>query len=170
VKWNATPDNNFRIEYKPESTIPDGTYTLKIDAEDLSGNKAGPAPYAIRFQVVNKPTFTNFYPYPNPFSTSMKFVFTLTGNSVPDDILIRIMTITGTVVKEIRKEELGMIKIGNNISDFAWDGRDQYGDQLANGVYLYKVYIRDNEQNFEKSKTAGDKNFKHDIGKIYLMR
>jgi hypothetical protein len=170
VKWFATEGNNFRIEYRPERALPDGTYTLRIDAEDVSGNKAGPKPYEVRFQVVNKPTFTNFYPYPNPFSTSMRFVFTLTGTSVPDNILIRIMTVTGKVVREITQDELGAIKIGNNITEFAWDGRDQFGDQLANGVYLYKVYIRDNELNFEKNGTAGDKLFKNDIGKIYLMR
>jgi hypothetical protein len=170
VKWFANENNNFRIEYRPERALPDGEYLLKIDAEDVSGNKAGPKPYSVRFKVVNKPSFTNFYPYPNPFSSSMRFVFTLTGTSVPDEVLIRIMTVTGKVVREISRNELGHIKIGNNISEFAWDGRDQFGDQLANGVYLYKVYIRDRELNFEKSETSGDKYFKNDIGKIYLMR
>jgi hypothetical protein len=28
------------------------------------------------------------------------------------------------------------------------DGTDEYGDKLANGVYLYKVDIRDNQLSF----------------------
>ena len=68
------------------------------------------------------------------------------------------------------KDELGAIKVGNNVSEFAWDGTDQFGDQLANGVYLYKVSLRNNGQDFEKRETKADKLFKNNIGKIYLMR
>ena len=42
--------------------------------------------------------------YPNPFSTSTKFVFTLTGSEIPDVFTIQIMTISGKVVREITKE------------------------------------------------------------------
>jgi len=52
-------------------------------------------------------------------------VFTLTGMDIPDEIKIQIMTISGRIVREITQDELGPIKIGNNISDFAWDGRDE---------------------------------------------
>jgi hypothetical protein len=170
VQWFASADNNFRIEYKPSEKLPDGTYTLLVEGTDVTGNRAGLEPYKISFRVVNQAAITNFYPYPNPFSTSMRFVFTLTGSDVPDEMRIQIMTITGKVVRTIHKDELGAIRIGDNISEFAWDGKDDFGDQLANGVYLYKVYIRDREQDFEKRQTARDDLFKKNIGKIYLMR
>jgi flagellar hook assembly protein FlgD len=73
-------------------------------------------------------------------------------------------------VREILKEELGPIRIGHNISEFAWDGRDQWGDQLANGVYLYKVYLRHSGDIFEDRETKGDKAFKEGFGKMYLLR
>jgi len=100
----------------------------------------------------------------------MHFVFTLTGAEVPDDIRIQIMTITGKIVRTITKDELGAIRIGDNVSDFTWDGTDEYGDKLANGVYLYKVDIRDNQLSFEHRETAKDNLFKKNIGKIYIMR
>lgn len=169
VSWTASPDNNFRVEYRPER-LTDGTYLLTVEAEDVSGNASGVEPYRVNFEVINDSKITEFYPYPNPFSTNMRFVFTLTGSEVPEDIKIQIMTVTGKVIRTILREELGPIRIGNNISEFRWDGTDEFGDRLANGVYLYKVMIRDSDTDFEHFETKGDKMFKNDIGKIYLMR
>ena len=59
---------------------------------------------------------------------------------------------------------------GNNLTDYAWDGRDEFGDQLANGVYLYKVFMRKNGQNVELRPSAGDRGFKNGYGKLYLLR
>ena len=97
-------------------------------------------------------------------------MFTLTGNEIPDEIKIQIMTISGRIVREITQDELGPVRIGNNISEFAWDGRDEYGDQLANGVYLYRVIVRINGQDVDMRMSGGDKAFKNGFGKIYLLR
>jgi flagellar hook assembly protein FlgD len=104
----------------------------------------------------------------------MRFVYTLTGDKVPDDLLIRISTITGKVVREVSKQEFGTMRIGNNISDFAWDGTDMYGDRLANGVYLYQVLSKINGADIERrlNTKVKDENkfFVENTGKIYLMR
>jgi hypothetical protein len=55
----------------------------------------------------------------------MKFVFTLRGSEAPIQIHIQIMTLAGTVVRDITKTDLGNVHIGDNISDFTWDGTDQ---------------------------------------------
>jgi flagellar hook assembly protein FlgD len=168
----ATEKNESFILYSPKK-LKDGVYALKVQATDASGNKAGGKAYEIEFTVVNKSTITHFYPYPNPFTTQMRFVFTLTGAKIPDQLLVRILTINGKVVREIRMEEFGNIRIGNNVSEFAWDGTDQYGDKLANGVYLYQVYTKINGDNIEQISTkARDESsfFVNGTGKIYLMR
>ena len=170
IIWSPQTDSEpFGIDYTPKN-LADGVYELSVQVEDASGNKSGMEPYVIHFEVINKSTITNFYPYPNPFSTSVKFVFTLTGNEIPDQIMIRIFTVSGRVVREITQDELGPLRIGNNATDYAWDGHDEYGDQLANGVYLYKVYIKQNGQNIELRKSAGDQGFKNGYGKLYLLR
>ena len=157
------------FEYRPQS-LASGIYNLKVQVKDGSGNKSSELNYEINFEVVRESGISNIYPYPNPFTTSMKFVYTLTGEKVPDYMKIHIMTVTGKVVREITKEELGFIKIGNNISEFSWDGTDEFGDQLANGVYLYKVTAKLNGENIALRETAGDKYFTQGFGKIYLMR
>jgi len=80
------------------------------------------------------------------------------------------MTISGRVVREITESELGAIQIGRNISDFAWDGRDAFGDQLANGVYLYRVKAKIDGVDINLLKSGADKYFHKGLGKMYLLR
>jgi hypothetical protein len=168
----ATEKNEAFLLYTPKN-MKDGVYAIKVQAVDASGNKAGAKEYEIEFTVINKSTITHFYPYPNPFTTQMRFVFTVTGSKIPDQLLVRILTMNGKVIREIRKEEFGNIRIGNNISEFAWDGTDMYGDKLANGVYLYQVYTKIEGNDIEHVSTrARDESsfFVNGTGKIYLMR
>ncbi len=162
-------EGTFQVEYQPRN-LEDGIYTLRVQGADAKGNTAGVQPYQIGFEVINEASVTNFFPYPNPFSGSTRFVFTLTGAELPQELKIQIMTVTGKVVREITQEELGPIRIGNNISQYAWDGTDEFGDKLANGVYLYRVILRLNGQSIKKRETAGDRAFKKDFGKLYILR
>ncbi len=165
----SLPNNSCKIEYNPNLLV-DGKYSLRVQAKDRSNNASGAVDYNILFEIVNKPSVTSIINYPNPFSTSTRFVFTLTGSEIPETFNIEIMTISGKVVKTIMKEELGAIHIGRNITTYAWDGKDDYGDKLANGVYLYKVFTRLNGQNMDKQSTAADQYFTKEIGKMVIMR
>jgi hypothetical protein len=171
MKWCPAqlPDNTFRIEYNP-TLMMDGVYELWVQASDITGNISGSNNYRVTFEVINKATITEVVNYPNPFSTSTKFVFTLTGSEVPEDFKIQIMTVSGKVVKEILRDELGPIHIGRNITQYAWNGKDEFGDQLANGIYLYRVLVRLNGAEIEKRTTGADKFFTRGWGKMYLMR
>ncbi len=165
----TAPGDKAVLEYLPDD-LESGKYRLDVAVTDASGNASSDLNYRIHFEVIKESQITNIYPYPNPFSTSMKFVYTLTGEQIPDYMKIQILTITGKVVREITQNELGLIRIGNNISEFTWNGTDEFGDQLANGVYLYKVTARINGEEIQQRETAGDKFFHKGYGKIYLMR
>ena len=172
MKWTPAqlPKNSFKIEYNPE-LLSDGIYELTVDASsDKSGNESGKNSYKISFEVINHSTITQVMNYPNPFSSSTRFVFTLTGSEVPDYFKIQIMTVTGKIVREIMRGELGNIHIGRNITDYAWDGRDEFGDRLANGIYLYRVITSIKGSGIEKRSTEADKFFTKGYGKMYLMR
>jgi flagellar hook assembly protein FlgD len=80
------------------------------------------------------------------------------------------MTVTGKVVREIDKSELGPIHIGRNITEYAWDGRDEFGDQLANGVYLYRVIVKLDGLQMEKIETPAGQYFTKEFGKMMLIR
>ncbi|WP_181163750.1 putative type IX secretion system sortase PorU2 [Pontibacter mangrovi] len=165
----ATETSDFKLEYKP-ALLPDGKYTLQVRAQDAAGRDSGVSPYKIGFEVVSESSISNFYPFPNPFSTKTNFIFTITGSTIPEHIKIQILTITGKVVKEIMKEELGPLRIGNNKTAYAWDGTDMYGDKLANGVYLYRVIMSKGAEEMKHRNTFGDGAFKNGYGKLYILR
>ena len=74
------------------------------------------------FQVMN---------YPNPFKTSTQFVFEI---STVADISIDIFTLSGRKIKSIKEDRM---ETGYRTID--WNGKDAFGGELANGVYLYRV-------------------------------
>lgn len=165
-------DNTATIDFMP-SFLQDGEYQLIVSGKDMSNNKAGAMDYTVVFQVINKAMISNLLNYPNPFTTFTSFVFTVTGSEVPQNIKIQVLTVTGKIVREITKEELGPIHIGRNITEFKWDGTDQYGQKLGNGVYLYHVVTNLNGHSLEKYKAKEDntdKYFTNGYGKMYLMR
>jgi hypothetical protein len=165
-------NNTATIDFTPYFSE-DGEYELIVTGTDVSGNKAGQLEYRVVFSIINKAMISNLLNYPNPFTTSTAFVFTITGSEVPQNMRIQILTITGKIVREVTKDELGPLRIGRNITEFKWDGTDQYGQKLANGVYLYRVITNLNGKSLEKYRADGDntdKFFKSGYGKMYLMR
>ena len=171
MHWEPANGNNlkFKIIFPADFAV-EGEYELLVQGSDKSGNLSGDLEYRVKFEVLLSSSITQMMNYPNPFSTSTRFVFTLTGSRVPDEILIQIMTVTGRIVREITEDELGAIRIGRNISQYAWDGRDEFGDQLANGVYLYRVQAQIDGEDIEHRNSGADQHFKKSWGKMYLMR
>ena len=173
----ATGENVATIDFAPY-LLSDGTYELIVTGKDKSSNASGTQEYRVAFTVYNKAAISNVFNYPNPFTTSTAFAFTLTGSVVPQNIKIQVLTVTGKIVREITKDELGPIHIGNNITQFKWDGTDMFGAKLGNGVYLYRVVTNLNGNALDKfnspdgsgGKIDTDKYFKAGYGKMYLMR
>ncbi len=166
---NNGKTNEARLTYKP--TLADGTYEIRAQGIDRSKNDAGKYDYRIKFKVDSKPSITNILNYPNPFSTSTQFVFTLTGATIPEQLIIQIFSATGKVVKEITREQLGNLHVGTNVTDYKWDGTDNFGDRLANGVYFYRVMTRNLDGTTTEVKQSSiDKYFKHGYGKLYIIR
>ena len=171
MQWiPATQQNKrFKIIWPSEFDM-DGKYTLYVQGSDRSGNLSGDLEYRVTFEVIHESTITHMMNYPNPFTTSTRFVFTLTGSEEPDEVIIQIMTVSGRVVREITEDQLGPIHIGRNISEYAWDGTDEFGDPLANGVYLYRVKAQINGEDIKHRESGADSHFTKDFGKMYLMR
>ncbi len=165
-------NNTATIDFLPDLPL-DGEYELLVSGKDVVGNTAGNLDYQVTFNVNSKPMISNLLNYPNPFTTSTAFVFTLTGSEIPQNMRIQILTITGKVVREITMDELGPIHVGRNITEYKWDGTDAYGDKLANGVYLYRVLTNLNGKSLDKFRNDDgltDKFFNKGYGKMVLIR
>jgi hypothetical protein len=168
----ATGVNTATIDLLPYFPQ-EGEYELIVSGKDVAGNHAGALDYHVIFTVISKAMISNLLNYPNPFTSSTAFVFTITGKEVPQNIRIQVLTITGKVVREITKDELGPLHVGRNITEFKWDGTDMYGAKLANGVYLYRVLTNLNGKSLDKYKAEGDdtdKYFNKGYGKMVIIR
>lgn len=70
--------------------------------------------------------------YPNPFSQSTQFLFMI---SDPATIDLDIFTVSGRKIRRLQQAcEAGEAWV-------FWDGRDQVGDEIANGPYLYVARV-----------------------------
>ncbi len=166
----SSTEKNAKVFFTPN--LKDGEYKISVQGKDATGNKSGINPRIVNFKVITAQKVSNVLNYPNPFSTSTEFVFTLTGSEIPENISISIMTLTGKVVKEITKEELGPLRIGINRTAYKWNGTDDFGSKLANGVYLYKVNMhkKNGAQYDHLANSKTDIFFKEGFGKLVILR
>ena len=174
---SGSGDNTASVEFNPIFTTqinPQGDeYTLIVTGSDKSGNSSGTIQYQVTFKIITKAMISNMLNYPNPFTTSTAFVFTITGSEVPQNIKIQILTITGKVVKEITRDELGPLHVGRNITEYKWNGTDMYNQRLAIGVYLYHVVTNLNGKSLDKYQSKNDNTDQYFIksyGKMFLMK
>ncbi|MCI5082611.1 MAG: type IX secretion system sortase PorU [Saprospiraceae bacterium] len=120
--------------------LPEGLHRIRVKAWDVANNSAegytefvvAPDGGVALERVLN---------YPNPFFDQTCFQFDHNLANQQLDILISIYTVSGRLVKTL---EANMFSDGALRQDdcIQWDGRDDFGDPLAKGIYLYKVQIR----------------------------
>ena len=122
----------------PINNLAEGTHTLTIKAWDILNNSSETT---IAFEVVSatKGLIKNVYNYPNPFSTKTQFMFEHNMPNQPLSVSIQIMTLTGKVVKTIKEQ---ITSEGTRINNIDWDGLDEFGDKIGNGVYVYKLHVK----------------------------
>ena len=180
IPSNFSNGNEAKVILQREF-LNDGFYELLVRSSDKSGNVSSSTDnrlddliyydYKVSFRVENQSRMSNVLNYPNPFTTRTQFIFTLTGSEIPNYFEIQIMNLKGTVVRQITQDEFGPIHIGLNKSEYWWDGTDQYGDPLANGVYFYRVKTSINNEKVDHySIEQADKFFEKGIGKMVLIR
>lgn len=132
---NTYQRGSVNYNYK---NLPLGTNKIKFQAYDIFNN-IGEA--EIEFIVANssKVALQNVLNYPNPFTTKTAFHFDHNKPGSDMQVLVQIFTVSGKLVKSIQKN---VIAASSHFSDLEWDGKDDYGDLIAKGVYIYKITVQ----------------------------
>ncbi len=151
----------------PFYALEQGKYEFKVFGADAYGNINEKAT-SITFEVQETTSLSAFLPYPSPFSSQMRFAYQMKGSKQPQKMNVQIVNTNGNLVCELTEKELGPLTPGSNLTSWSWDGTDRFGNQLPNGIYLYRCTILDNE--IVEMKTEADRLFKDGWGSIMIAR
>lgn len=126
-----------KVQYQFDKLEP-GKHNIKLKVWDVHNNSNETE---IEFVVSDNEDFsiTRVLNYPNPFTTHTEFYFEHNQSCEFLNVLVQIYTISGKLVKSINTVSN---TDGFRNEPIAWDGRDDYGDRLATGVYVYKLAVR----------------------------
>ena len=152
--YEAASDDYTRgyVKY-PLSKLQEGLHKISVKAWDTANN---PGEGFTEFVVAanGKSALEHVLNYPNPFTTQTGFQFRHHLSEVNLKVQIRIFTVSGRLVKTIFTNAFSE---NGSVRDISWDGKDDYGEDLARGVYLYKIHIESarngnlaQESDFEK--------------------
>jgi hypothetical protein len=139
-KSNVDTYRDGTITY-PLGAMSQGSHRLKLRAWDTYNNSSTAE---TSFDVVTSVglQLTNVVNFPNP--TRGATVFTFEHNQMSAiDAEVKIYTVAGRLIQSIQRSA-----ITESFVRIPWDGRDRDGDELANGVYLYKIIAKTQDNRF----------------------
>ena len=140
----------------PLYQLEEGRHKISVKAWDVANNSAeGFTEFIVAKS--GKVALDHVFNYPNPFTdqTDFQFEHNLPGQAM--DVQVQIFTVSGRLVKTIQQNIYAEgYRIANELT---WDGKDEFGDQLGRGVYLYKIKIRADQgtENYIKSESEFEK-------------
>jgi hypothetical protein len=144
----------------PLFNLEEGLHKIRVRAWDVSNNSAeGYTEFVVASSA--EVALEHVLNYPNPFmdNTSFQFEHNLPNQIV--DVQIRVFSVSGRLVKTIDEQ---IMTEGTRVTGIQWNGTDEYGDQLARGIYLYKVKIGG-------TGSAGDAiNTESDFEKLVILK
>ncbi len=114
----------FEISEEP------GTHSLCMRASDEAGNRS--APVAFGYVVSQELSLRNVYPYPSPATDWTEFTFRLSHSA---SATIDLYSLNGRPVRRLTAA------VEPPLARLPWDLRDEDGDKVAAGVYLYVLRL-----------------------------
>jgi flagellar hook assembly protein FlgD len=83
-------------------------------------------------------TLSRVLNYPNPFTTKTQFWFEHNKPGQNLQVRLQIFTVSGRIIKMIQQT---INTAGNRSIELEWNGRDEYGEKVGRGTYLYKLSV-----------------------------
>ena len=125
------------VRYQFQNLSP-GPHTLSLKVWDVNNNSST-AQIEFTVQTKEEPVLQHVLNYPNPFTTRTEFMFEHNQSCSSLDVQIQVFTVSGRLVKTISEE---VPTSGFRVSGIFWDGKDDFGDELARGTYLYRLRVQ----------------------------
>ena len=125
------------VRYQFQNLSP-GPHTLSLKVWDVNNNSST-AQIEFTVQAKEEPVLHHVLNYPNPFTTRTEFMFEHNQSCSSLDVQIQVFTVSGRLVKTISEE---VPTSGFRVSGIFWDGKDDFGDELARGTYLYRLRVQ----------------------------
>lgn len=141
----STRETPAVLRFQPN--LADGEYYFGFNATDGNNQSVYDEDLEIRVRVSTQSRIAEMYNYPNPFSGETQFTFLLTGAGAPEEIQVKVYTVAGRLIRSLTYPPTS-VRIGYNA--LKWDGRDEDGDAIANGVYFYKLISRFSDATVEE--------------------
>ncbi len=115
-----------------------GPHSLKIKAWDVVNNSNE---YLLNFSVINNEELRldHVLNYPNPFTTKTTFWFEHNYPGIDLTTKVELFTVGGKLIKTLRQT---INTAGNRSMELDWDGRDEWGNKIGRGVYIYRLYVK----------------------------
>lgn len=114
-----------------------GEHSVRVRAWDIFNNaRVGTAIFRIAEGGESELVVSNVVNFPNPMSRETDFTFQH-NQSRPLDVDIAIFTPSGRKVRTLEARS-----VGDRFVRIPWDGTDNDGAAMANGVYLYRIRVR----------------------------
>ncbi len=139
-------DLQGELVIKPMNILKPGRYSLSAQAVDASGNTADTIEY--EFVVSGTNGFEHVMNYPNPFKEKTYLTFILKSNGEADVTAV-IYTVAGRKIRTLTLDKSHQ-RVGLN--KLEWDGRDEEGNEVGNGTYLYRMVL--NGKNADGSESS----------------
>lgn len=132
---NAYQEGEVRYQFKD---LKPGKHTIVFRAFDVFNN-VSEATLDFEIKLADQPVIDHLLNFPNPFTNFTTFHFDHNQAGQGIQTSIQIFTVDGRLVKTLLFEGLAN---GNHFDQINWDAKDEYGDKLANGVYIYKAKLK----------------------------
>jgi hypothetical protein len=144
---DANDHTRGKVHY-PFVNLSKGIHTLTFKAWDVYNNLVTAE---IQFVVAGSDELKleKVLNYPNPFVSYTEFWFNHNRPFEPLDVQVQIFTVTGKIVRTINQQ---VTTDGFLSRDVKWDGRDDFGDKIGKGVYVYKLTVRSLSTNKKAEK------------------
>lgn len=125
----------------PFRDLEPGLHTLTLKVWDVYNNSSTSEIQFIVYDEDEELVINNVLNYPNPFINYTEFWFNH-NSSVSLDVSIQIFTVSGKLIRTLNGQtSSGTITTSSLSRDIIWDGRDDYGDKIGKGVYVYKLKV-----------------------------